>query len=45
MHTNVYKGGGGCELDKSTHFVSMFIENGTLSQSFKVRLHVLGLIW
>ena len=30
MHTNAYKGEGGSELDKSTHFVRMFIENVTI---------------
>ena len=31
------RGEGGSELDKSTHFVRMFTENATLSQSFKDR--------
>ena len=29
------RGEGGSELDKSTHFVRMFIENATISESFK----------
>ena len=28
------RGEGGSELDKSTHFVHMFIENATISESF-----------
>ena len=27
MHTNAYKGGGGLNMTKNTHFVRRFIEN------------------
>ena len=31
LHTNAYKGGGGCDHDQNTHFVRRFIENATLA--------------
>ena len=37
MHTNVYKGEGGSEHDQNTHFVRRFIENASISITFKVR--------
>ena len=33
MHTNAYKGGGG--MTKNTRFVRRFIENATISETFK----------
>ena len=36
MHTNAYKGGGGgLNMTKNTHFVRRFIENATISETFK----------
>ena len=39
MHTIAYKGGGGGGLNmtKNTHFVCRFIENATISVTFKDR--------
>ena len=39
MHTNAYKGGGGgLNMTKNTHFVRKFIENATISETFKDRV-------
>ena len=35
MHTNAYKGGGGVNMTKNTHLVRRFIENATISETFK----------
>ena len=36
MHTNAFKGEGvGLNITKNTHFVSRFIENATISETFK----------
>ena len=38
MHSNAYKGGGGggLKMTKNTHFVRRFVENVTISETFKV---------
>ena len=39
MHTNAYKGGGGgLNMIKNTHFVRRFIENATISDTFKLQV-------
>ena len=35
MHTNVYMGEGGLNMTKNTHFVRRFIENATISETFR----------
>ena len=35
MHTNAYKEGGGLNMTKNTHFLCRFIENATISETFK----------
>ena len=38
MHTNAYKGGRGVlNMTKDTYFVRRFIENATISETFKDR--------
>ena len=41
MHTNAYKGGGGgLNMTKNTHFVRRFMENATISITFRDRQHI-----
>ena len=41
IHTNACKGGeGGLNMTKNTHFVRMFIENATISETLKDRRHL-----